>query len=56
MGIVNIDLNNISLNNGNYNEDDPKYIIYIRLLVWDMKSEKHRSLKKELNEGLMLVS
>ena len=56
MGILNIDLNNINLDNGDYNEDDPKYIIYIRLLVWDIKSEKRRTLKKELSEGLMLVA
>ena len=56
MGILNIDLNNINFDNGDYNEDNPKYIIYIRLLVWDIKSEKRRTLKKELSEGLMLVA
>ena len=32
MGILNIDLNNISLDN-NFDEDDPDTIIVIRLLV-----------------------
>ena len=33
MGILNIDLNNINLEN-KFNEDDPDGIILIRLLAW----------------------
>ena len=49
MGIVNIDLNNINLDD-NFDEEDPDTIILIRLLAWHSKFEKHKELKKELNE------
>ena len=45
MGIVNIDLNNINLND-NFDEEDPKNIILIRLLSWHINSEKPKELKK----------
>ena len=37
------------------NEDDPNTIILIRLLLWHIKFEKRKPLKKELNEELMPV-
>ena len=46
MGVLNIDLNNINLDDSNYDEDDPETIIYIRLLAWHMKFEKHKAYKK----------
>ena len=39
MGIVNIDLNNVSLYD-NFDEEDPDTIILIRLLAWHIKFEK----------------
>ena len=39
MGIVNIDLYNITLDN-NFDKDDPDTIILSRLLVWHIKSNK----------------
>ena len=51
MGILNIDLNNVNLDDTNYNEDDPETIIHLRLLFWHIKFEK----RKPLNEELMLV-
>ena len=54
MGIVNIDLNNISFDD-NFDEEDPNNIILIRLLAWHTKSEKRKELKKELNQEIMLV-
>ena len=49
MGIVNIDLNNINLDD-NFDEEDTKNIILIRLLAWHINSEKPKELKKELNK------
>ena len=46
MGILSIDLNNINLDDTNYEEDNPKTIIHIRLLAWYIKSEKAKHLKK----------
>ena len=48
MGILNIDLNNVNLDDTNYNEDDPETVIHLRLLVWHIKFEKHKPLKKSL--------
>ena len=45
MGILNIDLNNISLDN-KFDENDPDTIIPIRVLTWHTKFEKRKALKK----------
>ena len=45
MGILNIDLNNINLDN-NFDEDDPDTIILIRLLAWHIKFRKHKKTLK----------
>ena len=45
MGILNIDLNNINLDN-NFDEDDPDTIILTRFLGWHIKFEKRKALKK----------
>ena len=56
MGILNVDLNNINLDN-NFDEDDPDTIILIRFLVWHTKFEKRRELKKKkISEELMPVA
>ena len=48
LGILNIDLNNINLDN-NIDEDDPDTIILIRLLAWLIKFEKRKELQKNFN-------
>ena len=55
MGILNIDLNNINLDN-NFDEDDPDTIILIRLFGRHVKFEKRKALKKEFNEELMPIA
>ena len=52
MGILNIDVNIIDLDN-NFDEDDPDTIILIRLLAWHIKFEKRKALKKSITEELM---
>ena len=52
MGIFDIDLNNINLDDTNHDVDDPDTIILVRFLTWHIKFEKHEALKKELNEEL----
>ena len=43
MGILDLDLNNIDLDNSNYNQDDPDTSIHVRLLACHKKSlEKKR--------------
>ena len=46
MGILNIDINNVNLDN-NFDEDDPDTIILIRLLGWHTKFEKRKALTKK---------
>ena len=48
MIILGTDLNNINLDDSNYDEDDPETIIHIKLLVWLSKFEKGKVLEKEL--------
>ena len=55
MGILDIDLNNINLDN-DFEEDDPGATIHVRLSVWHIKFEKRKTLEKELNEELMSVA
>ena len=44
MGILNIDLNNVKLDN-NFDKDDPDTII-ITVSAWHFKFEKRKSIKK----------
>ena len=45
MGILNIDLNNINLDN-NFDEEHPDTIILVRLLAWHIRFEKCKAFKK----------
>ena len=45
MGILDIDLNNISLDN-DFDEDDPDIIIHVKFLIWHIKFEKRKAPKK----------
>ena len=49
MGILNIDVNNINLEN-NFDEDNPDTIVPIRLLAWHNKFEKRKELEKNISE------
>ena len=53
--ICNIDLNCIKLDDNNFDEDDPDTIIHVGLLAGNIKFEKRKAFKKELNEELMPV-
>ena len=53
MRILNIDLNNINLDDINYEEDDPDAIILIRRLTWYIKFEKRKEPRKKISEELM---
>ena len=50
MGILNIDLNNINLDN-NFDKDDSDTVILIRLLTWHIKFGKRKELKKRLGNN-----
>ena len=42
VSFLNIDLNNINLDNTNYEEDDPDTFIHSRRLAWHFKFEKRK--------------
>ena len=48
IGILSIDLNNINLDNTNYDGDDPETIVHIRLLSWHIKFKKRKAFKKRV--------
>ena len=50
MGILNIDLNNINIHDTLYNEDYLDTITFVGLLVWYIKFEKLKALKKITEE------
>ena len=56
MCILSICLNNINLDDTNYDEDDPYCIIHTRLSAWHIKFEKRKVLKTGSNKELMLLA
>ena len=55
MGILNIDLHNINLDN-NFDENNPATIILIRRLHWHSKFKKRKELKKNISLELMPIA
>ena len=53
MGILCVDLDKIYLDDVNFDEDDSKTIIHIRLLAWRNKFEKRKANEKDLSKELM---
>ena len=51
MGIIDIYLNNINLDDSNYDKDDSKTIIHIRHLAWHINFKKRKAHKK-YNHGI----
>ena len=47
---LNIDLNNINLDN-NFDENDPDTLTLMIFFTWNIKFEKLKGLKKQLNEN-----
>ena len=56
MSILNTNLNNINLEDTNYDQDDPDTIIPIRFLVWHIKFEKRKELKKMISVNANCVA
>ena len=53
---LNVGLNNINLDDTNYDEDEPETIIHIRLSAWHIRFEKPKAPKRDINKELMLVA
>ena len=46
MGIIRFDSNNISLNDDNFDKDDPETINYLRPVVWCNRDKQCKTRKK----------
>ena len=53
MDILSIDLNNINLDDVNFDRDDLETIIHVRLMAWHNRLKQHKAFKKELAKELM---
>ena len=47
MGLVNVDLNNASLDDANFDNSDPETISYDRLMIWWNGYKQRKTSKKE---------
>ena len=57
MGILDVDLDKINLDDdNNFDEDHSEIIIHVRLLAWSNKFEKREVLKKDISEELMSIA
>ena len=57
MGIHEVDLDNISLDDANFCEGDlSKIIIHVKRLAWHIKLKQHKAFKKEMSKELMPVA
>ena len=51
LGILGVNFDNINLDDNNhFDEDDPKFIIHVRLLAWRSKFEKRKASKKDTSK------
>ena len=55
MGIRSVDLNNINLDNANFDEDDLETIIHVRLMAWHNRFKQHKVFKKEIRKELIPI-
>ena len=46
MGILSVDLDKINLGDINFDEDDPKTVIHVRVMAWHYRYKQHKSCKK----------
>ena len=56
MDILSVDLNNINLDDVNFDEDDRETIINVRLLAWRNKFKQDKASNKELDKELILAA
>ena len=56
MGILSVDLNDINLDNVNFDEDNLETIIHVRLMVWCNRFKQRKTFKKDITKELMSVA
>ena len=55
-GILSVNLNNYNHDDTYYDKDDLDTIINVRLLAWHNKFETRKTIKKDLNEEIMVLA
>ena len=50
MGIPNVNLKNINLDEANSEKYDPKTIVHLRLLAWQYRYKQRKAFKKEVSK------
>ena len=56
MGILSVDINNINLDDANFDEDDPRIIIHVRLMAYHKRLKQHKAFKKEISKEWIPVA
>ena len=56
MGILSADLNNVNLDDINFDKDDPETIDHVRLMVWHYRLKQHKEFKRNISKELMPVA
>ena len=49
-------VNNISLDDDNFDDDDPETIIHVRLIAWCNRYEQRKACKKWISKELFSVA
>ena len=50
MGTLNFDLNNTSLNDANWDEDDSETFIHAKTMAWRNRFKQYKSFKKDISK------
>ena len=56
MGILNVDINNINIDDFKFDEDDTETIIHVRLMAWRNRLKQRKAFKKYMSKELMLIA
>ena len=53
MGLVNVGVNNVSLDDDNFGDDDPKTMNHVGQMAWFNKYKHCKACKKQIKKELM---
>ena len=56
MVILSVDLNNINLDDADFDEDDPENIIHVRLMAWLNRLKQLKAFRQDIRKKLMPVA
>ena len=53
MGILRIDLNNINFDDNNFYQDDPEFIVHVRVMAQRNRLKQREAFKKDIGKELI---